>query len=172
MDLDLASFEVRELVDRSLNVLRERASSAGVTLQADLDDNIGTWIGDELRLRQCVMNLLSNGVKFTRAGGTVTLAVRQTSQELTVEVADTGVGIPEDQLPRLFERFSRIQHVVPADFAAPQGTGLGLALTKRFVELHGGRITVSSRVGEGSTFTVVLSALQQMKDEHGDGAGR
>jgi signal transduction histidine kinase len=179
IDLDLAPFDVREFVERSLGVLRERAASGGVELRADIGTEVGTWTGDELRLRQSVMNLLSNAVKFTRPGGTVTLSVRQTAGQLQIAVADTGVGIPEDQLPRLFERFSRIQNAATAGFSAPKGTGLGLALTRSFVELHGGRITVASRVGEGSTFTIVLPAMTQArdadkdadKDADGNGAG-
>jgi len=108
--------------------------------------------GDERRLRQVVFNLLSNAVKFTPAGGSITVATERVGDEVQVSVADTGPGIaPEDQ-ERIFEEFQQTEVGVQQR----EGTGLGLALSKRLVELHGGRIWVESEPGRGSRFVFTL----------------
>jgi signal transduction histidine kinase len=109
--------------------------------------------GDERKLKQVMLNLLSNAVKFTPASGEILVAARLVGSSIEVSVADSGIGIaPEDQ-PRVFEEFRQ----VGSDAARKaEGTGLGLALAKRFVELHGGSIRLQSAVGRGSTFTLTL----------------
>jgi signal transduction histidine kinase len=111
--------------------------------------------GDERRIRQVVFNLLSNAVKFTPAGGSVDVSTVRVDGEVLVRVADTGPGIAPDDRARIFEEF---QQANAGNGERPEGTGLGLALSKKLVELHGGRIWVDSEVGQGSTFTFTLPA--------------
>ncbi len=125
----------------------------GVLLQCDLPDGLPDVCVDPLRMKQILFNLLSNGIKFTPRGGQVRLSAAATDAQIEIAVADTGVGIHADDLARLFREFERL---APQEGTETEGTGLGLALTRRLVELHGGRIEVESAPGRGSTFTVVL----------------
>ena len=128
------------------------AAQKRVRLRLDVEDGLDTVWADPVRLKQILYNLLSNAVKFTPQGGQVTVTARQAARGLEIAVRDTGIGIKAEDLPRLFTEFSQL---------GPQrheGTGLGLALTKRLVELHGGTIGVESEPARGSTFTVTLPA--------------
>jgi signal transduction histidine kinase len=110
-------------------------------------------LGDVTHLRRVLDNLLGNALKFTPAGGRITVRLRQEGQNLVLEVADTGLGIPEDQLERIFERFYQVDGSMSRRFG---GAGLGLALVKEIAEAHGGSVSVHSQPGEGSTFRVTL----------------
>ena len=110
--------------------------------------------GDERKFKQILLNLFSNAVKFTPEGGRVRLRAEQVKDELLVSVIDNGIGIAEHDQELIFEEFRQVK---TNDLSRPEGTGLGLALTKRFVEMHGGRIWVRSEVGKGSAFTFTLS---------------
>ena len=143
VELEVAPFSLREALERSIVMVRERAAKRGVQLSLEFAPNIDLIDGDERRLRQVVFNLLSNAVKFTPEGGSVIVASAQVDGEVQVSVTDTGPGIaPEDQ-ERIFEEFQQTDVGVEQR----EGTGLGLALSKRFVELHGGRIWVESEPG-------------------------
>jgi signal transduction histidine kinase len=109
-------------------------------------------IGDEARLKQVLSNLASNGVKYNRENGRLGFTIERVNGSVSIQVQDTGIGIPEDSLDKLFQRFYR----VPGTENIVRGTGLGLNITKSLVEAHGGRIVVDSTVGVGTTFTVVL----------------
>jgi signal transduction histidine kinase len=155
--LDTAQFSLREALERGVVMLRERASKNGVQLTLEPDPNVELVEADERRIRQVVFNLLSNAVKFTPSGGSVEVRSSQQNGEVLVSVTDTGPGIaPEDQ-ERIFEEFQQ------TDIGEEQseGTGLGLALSKRLIELHGGRIWVESELGDGSTFTFTLPVETQ-----------
>jgi signal transduction histidine kinase len=119
----------------------------------DVEQELGDIVADERKFKQILLNLLSNAVKFTPDGGRIEVKARSTGDSLIVAVHDTGIGIaPEDQ-ETVFEEFRQVGR----NYTSKQeGTGLGLALTRRFVELHGGRISVDSKPGEGSTFTFTL----------------
>jgi signal transduction histidine kinase len=152
VELEKAPFSLREALERGVVMLRERATRNGVALTLEPDPNVELVEADERRIRQVVFNLLSNAVKFTPAGGSVEVSSAQENGEVLVSVKDTGPGIaPEDQ-ERIFEEFQQ------TDIGSEQreGTGLGLALSKRLIELHGGRIWVESELGDGSTFTFTL----------------
>jgi len=153
MDLDLAPVDVRAALDGALNLVRARALQGGVQLSIDAPTEFSEFVGDARRLRQILLNLLSNAVKFTRPGGTVRLSASDSEAVLTLIVTDTGVGIAPDELTALFEPFAQ---AAGGGEARAEGTGLGLALTRRLVELHGGRIDIASKRGAGSTFTVQL----------------
>jgi signal transduction histidine kinase len=153
MDLELSRFDLGEVLHQSLSLVREPASRNRVELSLDVAPEIGDWIADERKLKQIMLNLLSNAVKFTPEGGTVSVQVRLTNAEIEIAVADTGVGIAQDHLAVIFEEFRQ----VGADYRRKaEGTGLGLALTRKFVELHGGTMQVESEPGKGSTFTFTL----------------
>jgi len=118
-----------------------------------VDRRLGEFVADERKLKQVLVNLLSNAVKFTPEGGRVGVRAAPANGEVEVSVSDTGVGIADADQELIFEEFRQ----VGSDYARKhEGTGLGLALTKRLVELHGGRIWVKSELGKGSTFTFAL----------------
>lgn len=156
LELEPTVFNLRELLEGSVVMVRERAHTHGVSLAIDIAPEIGVMIGDERKVKQIMFNLLSNAIKFTSDRGQVGMRATRTDGQVQVAVWDTGVGIaPTDQV-RIFEAF---QQVGGAGLAGKvEGTGLGLALTKKFVELHGGQIWVESMPGRGSTFVFTLPA--------------
>ncbi|HEY1347946.1 MAG TPA: response regulator, partial [Streptosporangiaceae bacterium] len=154
MVLNRSKFAVRESLEYCLSLVRERALKHGITLSLDAGPGVGLIDADRLRFRQVVLNLLSNAVKFTPDGGRVDVRAAVQGQDLVVTVADTGVGVPAEDRQRIFNSFQ--QGARPSDQA--EGTGLGLTLSKRIVEMHEGRIWVESEVGTGSTFGFALPA--------------
>jgi signal transduction histidine kinase len=153
MELEAAEFDLHAALENAITLVRERAQRGGVALRLDTDPGLSAFRGDERKLKQVVLNLLSNAVKFTPRGGTVDVAAKRADGAVEIAVRDTGAGIaPEDQ-EAIFEAFRQVGTDVTRK---REGTGLGLALTRRFVELHGGTIRVESAVGKGSTFTVRL----------------
>jgi signal transduction histidine kinase len=152
MELELSEFDLPQAIDNALTLVRERASRRGIRLGSTVDERLGKIDGDERKVKQVLLNLLSNALKFTHEGGRIDVGARLHGDMAEVSVADTGVGIaPEDQAA-VFEEF---RQVGTADKKA-EGTGLGLALSRKFIELHGGRIWVTSQLGAGSTFTFTL----------------
>jgi signal transduction histidine kinase len=153
MELDISRFDLPGAMDNAMTLVRGRAERHGIRLESKVSDEIGTYDGDERKFKQIVLNLLTNAVKFTPEGGQVTLAATRNNGAYVFSVTDTGIGIaPEDQ-QKIFEEFRQ----VGTDYARKaEGTGLGLTLTKRLVELHGGSIRVESAPGKGSTFTFDL----------------
>jgi len=154
MVLDRSEVDVRESLEYCLSLVRERALKQGVLLSLEVDPALGPIDADRLRFRQVVLNLLSNAVKFTPEGGHVDVRASIRGRDLVVTVADNGVGVAPEDRQRIFDSFqqgSRAQ-------GEAEGTGLGLALTKRIVELHDGEIWLESDVGKGSTFGFALPA--------------
>ena len=153
MELELATFDLPTALENARTFVRERAVRHAITLDLSVDERLGDFIGDERKIKQILLNLLSNAVKFTSEGGRVVINAKQTDGAVEISVSDTGIGIaPEDQ-PKIFEEFRQ----VGGDYAhKKEGTGLGLTLAKKFVELHGGTIWVESEVGKGSKFTFTL----------------
>ena len=152
VELEVAPFSLHEALERGVVMVRERATKDGVQVTHTADPDIDLIAGDERRIRQVIFNLLSNAVKFTPAGGSVDVSATQVNGEVSVAVADTGPGIAAEDLERIFEEFQQTE----AGLEQLEGTGLGLALSKRLVELHGGRIWVDSESGKGSTFVFTL----------------
>jgi len=156
MELELADFDLPAAIDNALTLVRERAGRRGVTLQMAVGERVGMIRGDERKIRQVLLNLLSNAIKFTPEDGRIEVRAALGDGAVEVSVSDTGVGIaPEDQ-EAVFEEFRQ----VGASAAKQEGTGLGLALCRKFVELHGGTIRITSAVGAGSTFTFRLPTGQ------------
>ena len=153
MELELATFDLPLAIDNARTFVRERAIRHGIAVDVKVDERLGEFVGDERKIKQILLNLLSNAVKFTPEGGRIGINARQSNGAVEISVTDTGIGIsPEDQ-PRIFEEFRQ----VGSDYGhKSEGTGLGLTLAKKFVELHGGRIWVESELGKGSKFTFTL----------------
>jgi two-component system, NtrC family, sensor kinase len=152
MELAPAPFHLPSALENAVTLVRERAGRHGIALELDLDPGLGELVGDERKVKQVVLNLLSNAVKFTPEGGRIGLTAVGRDGVVEISVSDTGIGIaPEDQTA-IFEEFRQ----VGSDERKREGTGLGLTLAKKFVELHGGRIRVESALGRGSTFIFTL----------------
>ena len=153
LELELGRFHVPTTLDNALILVRERATRHGITLTQRVDPGVGDIVADERKVKQVLLNLLSNAVKFTPEGGRVGVTATGAADDITIAVSDTGIGIaPEDQAT-IFEEFRQVGR---DDARKQEGTGLGLTLAKKFVELHGGRIWVQSEVGQGSTFSFTL----------------
>jgi len=154
MVLNRSEFVVRESLEYCLSLVRERAIQQSILLSLEVDPEVGLIDADRLRFRQVVLNLLSNAVKFTPEGGRVGVRASIRDQDLVVMVADTGVGVAAEDRQRIFDSFQQGTRLP----GQAEGTGLGLTLSKRIVELHGGRIWVESEAGKGSTFGFALPA--------------
>ncbi len=167
-ELELGRFHLPTALDNALTLVRGRATRHGITLTQTVDERLGDIVADERKVKQILVNLLSNAVKFTREGGRVGLSATAAESVVTIAVSDTGVGIaPEDQAA-IFEEFRQVGR---DDTRTQEGTGLGLTLAKKLVELHGGRIWVQSHVGQGSTFSFTLPARLDERGASDQGGG-
>nr|WP_263858077.1 GAF domain-containing sensor histidine kinase [Waterburya agarophytonicola] len=153
--LDVKQISLANIARQSLQILHETARAKKITLNSEIKLKIEQeyFFADEIRLKEILFNLLSNGIKFTPEDGQVTLRVWREKRQVIFQVEDTGIGIAPEEIPLLFEKFKQIEHFKHRTHG---GTGLGLALTKKLIELHGGSIEVESSVGQGSQFTVYL----------------
>jgi two-component system, NtrC family, sensor kinase len=153
MELELSTFDLPTALENARTFVRERAVRHAITLDLSVDERLGDFVGDERKIKQILLNLLSNAVKFTPEGGRIDLKARQADGSVEISVSDTGIGISPDDQVTIFEEFRQ----VGGDYAhKKEGTGLGLTLAKKFVELHGGKIWVESEVGKGSRFIFTL----------------
>jgi signal transduction histidine kinase len=152
MELELTDFHLPTALDNALTLVRERAGRRSITLQMSVDVRLGEVRADERKIRQVVLNLLSNAIKFTLEGGRIDVGAMPKDGFVEVSVSDTGVGIALEDQEAVFEEFRQVGTV---DKKA-EGTGLGLTLCRKFIELHGGRIWIRSQVGVGSTFTFTI----------------
>ena len=156
MELEIGTFSLREALENGLTMLKERAGRHDIALLLEMDPELDLVEADERKVKQVVYNLLSNAVKFTPDGGRVEVYARQVDGEVEIAVRDTGIGIAPEDLVHVFDEFRQVGQGT----AKAEGTGLGLALTKKLVELHGGRLRVASEVGVGSTFAFSLPLRQ------------
>jgi signal transduction histidine kinase/HAMP domain-containing protein len=153
MELEITDFDLPQAIDNSITLVRERAARRAITLAIDVDPRLGEIKGDERKVKQVLLNLLSNAIKFTPEGGRVEVQAALADGFAEISVIDTGVGIAPADHETVFEEFRQ----VGSDYAKKhEGTGLGLTLSRRFVELHGGKIWVKSELGRGATFTFTL----------------
>ena len=148
MELALGEYSVREVVDIVHVSLRSLAAEKGLDFVINVPDDLPVAYGDNGRLTQCLMNLAGNAIKFTKQGR-VEIGVELVGSELIYRVTDTGIGIPKEELENVFAEFRQVDATVTREFG---GTGLGLSITKKFVEMHGGRIWIDSEIGKGCTF--------------------
>jgi signal transduction histidine kinase len=157
VELEINDFNLLSLIDELSSTLSANARAKGLLVDIHYDPMLPTGLrGDELRIRQVLTNLLDNAIKFTERGG-VTLRAEAQGDQLHFEVKDTGIGIAPEDHAAVFEEFKQVGR----DYTRKaEGTGLGLALTRRFVELHGGEVRLDSALGKGSTFTISLPVRQ------------
>ena len=153
LTIERARVSARELIFGAVEMQRPLASSSSLELRVDMDPDVADVWGDRDRLLQVFQNLIGNAIKFTDAGGRITVSAASTDHEVVFQVADTGCGIAPEDLPRVFDRFWQ------ATRAGYQGAGLGLPITKGIVETHGGRIWVESSEGRGTTFSFTIPTV-------------
>ena len=153
MELEAQPFDLPSALDNALTLIRERAARHSIGLEVHVDPRIGEVVADERKIKQVLLNLLSNAVKFTPEGGKITMSAALNGDAVAVSVADTGIGIAAEDQEAVFEEFRQVGD----DYARKrEGTGLGLALARRLVELHGGTLSLASELGKGSTFTFTI----------------
>jgi two-component system cell cycle sensor histidine kinase PleC len=156
MQMRFEPVSIDEVVDDTLRLVRQRAEKAGLKLRTHLPA-LPEVEADFRALKQILLNLLTNAVKFTPQGGTLTVAAAVTDDNIHLSVNDTGVGIPEKALTRLAKPFEQVENQFSK---TKEGTGLGLALTKSLIEMHNGRMEIDSEVGKGTTVHVILPIKQ------------
>jgi two-component system phosphate regulon sensor histidine kinase PhoR len=149
LELELRSIRAEELVNSCIETARLNAKARGLEIHVDLPENPPAIRGDGVQLGEVLQNLLDNAVQYTPSGGKIEVKARSNGHDVVFTVADTGIGIPESDLERIFERFYRVD---AARSREAGGTGLGLAIARHIVEAHGGRIWVESAIGQGSRF--------------------
>jgi len=152
MKLDFAAGNIAETIKEAAQTMTLMAQKANINLSIEIESEVGQSVFDHNKIIQVLTNLLSNAIKFTPAGGKVTLKAQQQNDEIVITVSDTGMGVPKDDLSKIFERFYRVKR--PGKEI--QGTGLGLPIVAQIVTRHGGRIMVESELDKGTTFTVFL----------------
>ncbi|WEG13909.1 ATP-binding protein [Pullulanibacillus sp. KACC 23026] len=161
--IPLIPTEVIPVMNESLPSLTERAQAKAIDIQLDYKNAGIKVLSDPSRLKQIIVNLVNNAIAYTPQGGRVSIEVREEEQWGILEVSDTGIGIEKKELPRIFERFYRVDKARSRDSG---GTGLGLAIVKHLVEAHGGEIEANSEVGKGSTFTIYFK--KALEEEESD----
>ena len=153
MELEPATFDLPTAIGNAMALIRERAQKHAIALDVHIEPGLASVVADERKLKQILLNLLSNAVKFTPDDGRIEVRARCVGDDLEIAVEDTGIGIAASDHEAVFEEFRQVGRQYTSKH---EGTGLGLALTRRFVELHGGTIRVDSEPGKGSVFTFVL----------------
>jgi signal transduction histidine kinase len=157
LSLKMESIAIGEVIETAVETSRPLLSEAGLSLQLDPGDKLLRVEGDRLRLAQVFANLLNNAAKYTEPGGQVHVSARREGKHILVCVRDTGVGIPKDVLPRVFELFTQVDRTLNR---SQGGLGIGLALVKQIISLHGGQVSAhSDGVGKGAEFVVRLLAV-------------
>jgi two-component system phosphate regulon sensor histidine kinase PhoR len=153
LTLELAPFKIQNAVRRSWKLLEQQAHGKGITVDWQEIEDLPPVMADSGRIEQVLINLLDNAIKYTPEGGAISVSASDSGETLTINVSDTGIGIPPPDQPRIFERFYRVNKSRGGDVP---GTGLGLSIVKHIVQLHGGAVSVDSIPGRGSTFAFTL----------------
>ena len=164
MELHLESFPLAPLIEDVAKTIEPMATKNGNRIVVDCRSDLGTIHADQIRFRQALLNLASNANKFTEKG-TVTIAAQAQQTEIMIAVTDTGIGMTEEQMGKLFQEFTQASSTTASKYG---GTGLGLAISRHFCRMMGGDITVESKPGEGSTFTIRLPRIVQIEQEHAE----
>jgi len=153
LDIEKTEFSLKEMLEGSVRLLRETTREHNITIQLDVPDDMRMICADKRRIKQVIINLLSNAIKYTLDGGRVGITVTDNQEEVQVTVWDTGIGISQADIGKLFVPFQRLNNTITRNLP---GTGLGLNFSKKLVEMHGGRIWVESEVGIGSKFCFAI----------------
>jgi two-component system phosphate regulon sensor histidine kinase PhoR len=162
--LDITPTRLKKLIEDCIEVVRSQCDEKNIRLETDLPDRLPVMDVDKRLLQVATMNILGNAVKYTRPGGTITVFTTSTDSEILLHVRDSGIGISESDMPRIFEKFYRCPS---EEVAQAAGSGIGLATAQQIVCLHGGQIRVTSKVGEGSVFTIALPR-SRVNASHGE----
>ena len=155
MELNWSTFAVREAIDYSLSMVRERAQQRSIRIDCDITPGVDQLFADRLRITQVIVNLVTNAVKFTPVGGRIRVAAAADGTEVAISVSDSGPGVPAEDRERIFESFQQGNRIADRN----EGTGLGLTLSRRIVELHAGRMWLETKLGAGSTFGFAIPIL-------------
>ncbi|VVB97629.1 Methanogenesis regulatory histidine kinase FilI [uncultured archaeon] len=158
IELQIENIPIPAIIDVSTTLINEKAIKHNITLKKELDPGLDYIEADPQRFKQILFNLLSNAVKFSKDSGIVTITAKKEGVMAKFQVRDTGIGIKEENLGKLFKAFEQLESGISKAY---EGTGLGLSITKKLVELHGGTITAESKYGEGSTFTFLIPIVQK-----------
>ncbi|MEK6683456.1 MAG: phosphate regulon sensor histidine kinase PhoR [Nitrospirota bacterium] len=150
------SVSVSDLIGKAVHLLRPLAEKKGQVISVAPAEGVGPMTGDADKLTEVLINLIDNAIKYTPDGGRITVEARQTESAVEIAVSDTGIGIPSREIPRIFERFYRVDRARSREMG---GTGLGLSIVKHIVEAHGGKVSIESQMGKGSRFVVTLPNL-------------
>ena len=153
MNIVLSPLDIRPVLDRSLRVLDKLIKNKNLTVSVDAPAQLPKVMADDKRLAQVFLNLLDNAVKYTPEGGFIKVTLCVDDQAINIDIADTGIGIPEKDIPRIFERFYRVDKARSRELG---GTGLGLSIVKHIVLAHKAQVSVRSEVGQGSVFSFFI----------------
>ena len=162
MELRLAELPVKMIVANIASAMMIEAKNQGLTLETTFQDPLPNILADQARMEQVIANVISNAVKYNRPGGRVEVSAQAEGQMVAIRVKDTGIGIPQEDIPRLFERFYRVDKARSRERG---GTGLGLAIAKEIVEQHNGTIQVESQLDQGTTITIRIPAAPEREEE-------
>jgi len=154
LEMIIEDVSVPDMINETFYLMKEIAANHNIVIEKELDPALEIIKADRQKLKQILFNLLSNAVKFSKEnGGIITIRTRRDGNVARISISDTGIGIMDEDIPRLFHKFEQLDSGISRKY---EGTGLGLAITKQLVELHGGKIWVESRYGEGSTFLFTI----------------
>jgi two-component system phosphate regulon sensor histidine kinase PhoR len=153
LSLNLASCSIKSIVQRVVRELNKPAQKKSISINMDIPENTSSVLADDAMVAQVLYNLIDNAVKYTEPGGTIKITAKDEDKRVRIDVADTGAGIPKEDLSRIFERFYRVDKARSRQLGS---TGLGLSIVKHIVEEHGGKVSAESELGKGSTFTFTL----------------
>ena len=153
MSVELQTIDPIDPVDAAVRMMRRHAEDSGIKLILDTEENLPDIDGDHRAIRQMMLNLISNAIKFTDEGGRIAVTIRKRENMLRFAVTDTGIGIPEADLSRLGKPFEQVSDTSNRNY---EGTGLGLSLTKSFAEMHGGKMSIASQLGRGTMVAIYL----------------
>ncbi|MGD9015666.1 MAG: ATP-binding protein, partial [Candidatus Omnitrophota bacterium] len=153
LKMDLKSYSIKPIVKRVISGLDKQSKEKSIRIKEDIPRDIPNILADESRIAQVLLNLMDNAIKYNNEGGSITILAKEKDNFIRIEISDTGVGIPEKDLPRLFERFYRIDKARSRELG---GTGLGLSIVKHIIQAHNGEVFVQSIFGKGSTFSFTI----------------
>ena len=152
-EIEMRNFSLKQTIENALSFIETRAKDKNITITCDIDSDIGDVTGAQVYIEETIANILANSVKYTFAGGKISLTVREKGDYVLIGISDTGIGIPKDEINKVFDEFYRASN---ARALEKDGTGLGLSIAKQVVERHNGKIWVESEERKGSTFNILL----------------
>ena len=158
----LESFEATGFLDRVYDIMRTEAKNRNHTFIKDYPQNLPMLTGDKEKLQQVLINILSNAMKYTESGGKISMEAHEEQNGVVVYVSDNGIGVPKEDIPRLFERFYCVEKARSSESG---GTGLGLAIAKEIIDAHGGKIAIESEVGAGTRVCILFPYETLLKNE-------